>query len=63
LFRAACAVEPRLVEFAAKLGDGWAMTGSGSAFFKEAATEAEARGLVAGKECWTAVAAALDAWG
>jgi len=63
LFRAACAVEPRLAEFAAKLGDGWAMTGSGSAFFKEAATEAEARGLVAGKECWTAVAAALDAWG
>jgi 4-diphosphocytidyl-2-C-methyl-D-erythritol kinase len=63
LFRAACAVEPRLAGFAAGLGEGWVMTGSGSAFFREAATEAEARGLVAGRDCWTAVAAALDAWG
>jgi len=63
LFRPACAVEPRLAEFAAKLGDGWVMTGSGSAFFKEAATEAEARALAAGHECWTAVAGALDPWG
>jgi len=44
------------VEFAAKLGDGWVMTGSGSAFFKPAATEAEARSAVAGLECWTEVA-------
>lgn len=63
LFRAACAVEPRLAGFAELLGEGWVMTGSGSAFFREAATEAEARALVAGKECWTAVAAELDAWG
>ena len=63
LFGAACAVEPGLAEFAEVLGQGWVMTGSGSAFFKEAATEAEARALVAGKEGWTAVAAAIDAWG
>lgn len=63
LFRAALAVEPRLAPFARDLGDGWVMTGSGSAFFRELATEAEARAEIAGKECWTAVAAALDAWG
>ena len=38
------------------------MTGSGSAFFREAATEAEARELVAGRQGWTAVAAAVPAW-
>jgi 4-diphosphocytidyl-2C-methyl-D-erythritol kinase len=62
LFRAARTVEPRLVEFAAELGAGWTMTGSGSAFFHEAGSEAEARGLVAGRQGWTAVAAALPAW-
>jgi 4-diphosphocytidyl-2-C-methyl-D-erythritol kinase len=48
-------VEPRLKQFAAKLGDGWRMTGSGSAFFKEAATEQLARKAVANVDCWTAV--------
>jgi 4-diphosphocytidyl-2-C-methyl-D-erythritol kinase len=62
LFHAACSVEPRLAEFAAKLGDGWVMTGSGSAFFREARSEAEAREMLKGRDCWTAVAAALDAW-
>jgi 4-diphosphocytidyl-2-C-methyl-D-erythritol kinase len=63
LFRAACAVEPRLASFAEDLAEGWVMTGSGSAFFREATSEAEAHQMVAGKECWTAVAATLDAWG
>ena len=63
LFRAACTVEPRLVDFAAELGEGWVMTGSGSAFFREATTGAEALALIAGMDCWTAVAAALDPWG
>ena len=63
LFRAACKVEPRLAAFAAELGDGWVMTGSGSAFFREAASEAEAQAMVAGNEFWTAVASTLDAWG
>jgi 4-diphosphocytidyl-2-C-methyl-D-erythritol kinase len=63
LFRAACAVEPRLGGFAAGLGDGWVMTGSGSGFFREAATEAEANRFIAGRDGWTAVAASLPAWG
>jgi len=49
-------VEPRLAAFTEALGPGWRMTGSGSAFFKPAATEAEARSAVAGLECWTEVA-------
>jgi 4-diphosphocytidyl-2-C-methyl-D-erythritol kinase len=62
LFKAACAVEPRLAGFATELGEGWVMTGSGAAFFREAGSEAEARAMVAGKQCWTAVASTLDAW-
>jgi 4-diphosphocytidyl-2-C-methyl-D-erythritol kinase len=63
LFRAACAVEPRLTRFAAQLGEGWLMTGSGSAFFRRAATRQEAHAALSGLDCWTAVAAALPAWG
>jgi 4-diphosphocytidyl-2C-methyl-D-erythritol kinase len=63
LFRAACTVEKGLAEYAAGLGDGWVMTGSGSAFFHEAASEIEARRLVARQDGWTAVAASLPAWG
>jgi 4-diphosphocytidyl-2-C-methyl-D-erythritol kinase len=62
LLRAACAVEPRLAEFAADLGEGWVMTGSGSAFFREAATEVEAQDHIAGRQVWTAIAAAVTAW-
>jgi 4-diphosphocytidyl-2-C-methyl-D-erythritol kinase len=60
LFRAACAVEPRLAGFAAELGQGWLMTGSGSAFFREAATEDEASEAIAGRDGWTAVARSLE---
>ena len=49
-------VEPRLKEFAKTLGDGWRMTGSGSAFFKSTRTRSEAEGVIAGLDCWTAVA-------
>jgi len=35
LTAAAAHVEPRLRDFAARLGEGWQMTGSGSAFFPE----------------------------
>jgi 4-diphosphocytidyl-2-C-methyl-D-erythritol kinase len=58
LRRAAEAIEPRLVEFAAELGEGWVMTGSGSAFFKEAPTRAAAEEAAASLSCWTAVAQA-----
>ena len=59
---AAFTVEPRLRGFAARLGTAWQMTGSGSAFFKIVATEAEARDSVAGLDCWTAVAHPVPAW-
>lgn len=55
LLRAAQAAEPRLVSFAAALGEGWQMTGSGSAFFRACASRLQAEAAVAGLECWTAV--------
>jgi len=63
LFRAACEVEPRLRDFSADLGAGWLMTGSGSAFFREAATRAQAEAAIAGLNCWRAVARSIPAWG
>jgi 4-diphosphocytidyl-2-C-methyl-D-erythritol kinase len=60
LFRAACSVAPRLAEFAAQLGSGWRMTGSGSAFFIEVGSEERARAAIAGLAGWTAVARSLD---
>jgi 4-diphosphocytidyl-2-C-methyl-D-erythritol kinase len=48
-------VEPRLKEFAAMLGEGWTMTGSGSAFFKKTAVREEAELAIAHLNCWTAV--------
>jgi len=55
LTQAAQHVEPRLKPFATMLGDGWRMTGSGSAFFKQTDTENEARTAIRGLDCWTAV--------
>ena len=63
LFRAACSVDPRLEGFARRLGEGWVMTGSGSAFFREAESEGAAMAAVSGLDCWTAVAVALPPWG
>lgn len=62
LTSAAFATEPRLAEFAARLGGGWRMTGSGSAFFCECATREEAERVIAGLDCWTAVASAVPAF-
>ena len=55
LQRAAEQVEPRLAEFAKTLGTSWQMTGSGSAFFKAADNEKQAREAIAKLDCWTAV--------
>ncbi|HSR23243.1 MAG TPA: hypothetical protein VLW53_06810, partial [Candidatus Eisenbacteria bacterium] len=63
LTRAAFAVEPELAEFAGMLGDGWRMTGSGSAFFKRCAARSEAEACAAGLACWTAVARPVGRWG
>ena len=62
LRRAAEHVEPRLKEFAASLGNGWQMTGSGSAFFKPTDTEREATESIARPDCWTAVSRAVPRW-
>lgn len=62
LQRAAEAVEPRLHRFAAMLGDDWRMTGSGSAFFRECATQSEAAAAASRLECWTAVARTVGGW-
>jgi 4-diphosphocytidyl-2-C-methyl-D-erythritol kinase len=55
LRQAAERVEPRLHAFAHQLGDGWRMTGSGSAFFKTGVTEPKL-------DCWTTVAHAVGPW-
>lgn len=59
---AAESVEPRLSEFAARLGEGWVMTGSGSAFFRECRDAAEAEAATAGLECWSSAAWAVRRW-
>ena len=62
LTRAACHVEPRIEEFAARLGDDWQMTGSGSAFFRRCPDEETAHLAIAKLDCWTAVTHAVGAW-
>jgi 4-diphosphocytidyl-2-C-methyl-D-erythritol kinase len=63
LTRAAFDVEPKLAEFASMLGEGWRMTGSGSSFFRPAATRAAAEAAAARLDCWTAVASPVAVWG
>jgi 4-diphosphocytidyl-2-C-methyl-D-erythritol kinase len=62
LLRAAQHVDKRLEAFAEKLGPGWQMTGSGSAFFKSTGTEQQAHDAVKGLDCWTAVTASVPRW-
>jgi 4-diphosphocytidyl-2-C-methyl-D-erythritol kinase len=62
LQQAAEHVEPRLKQFANRLGSGWRMTGSGSAFFKAAESEQEARAAIVGLDSWTVVTRAFGRW-
>jgi 4-diphosphocytidyl-2-C-methyl-D-erythritol kinase len=62
LTAAACHVEPRLQDFAKKLGKDWQMTGSGSAFFCRCVDEPAAQHAVAGLDCWNAVTQAVGSW-
>jgi 4-diphosphocytidyl-2-C-methyl-D-erythritol kinase len=55
-------VDPRLKEFAQRLGPGWQMTGSGSAFFKVATSDEEAQAAIADLDCWKTVAVSLPRW-
>ena len=65
LTRAAMSIEPRLKEFANALNKEskkWQMTGSGSAFFRRAANEDDARSATSHLKTWTAVAQAIGPW-
>jgi 4-diphosphocytidyl-2-C-methyl-D-erythritol kinase len=62
LRQAAENVEPRLVKFARDLGDGWRMTGSGSAFFKRVDGENEGREAIANLDCWKTVTRSVGRW-
>jgi 4-diphosphocytidyl-2-C-methyl-D-erythritol kinase len=62
LRRAAVNVEPRVQDFADRLGDHWQMTGSGSAFFARCENEEDARREVASIDCWTVVTQAVGRW-
>jgi 4-diphosphocytidyl-2-C-methyl-D-erythritol kinase len=62
LRKAAGHVEPRLQDFARRLGSEWQMTGSGSAFFLRCADEQAARQATAMLDCWTAVTHAVGPW-
>jgi 4-diphosphocytidyl-2C-methyl-D-erythritol kinase len=59
---AAGRVDERLDRFAEHLGDGWQMTGSGSAFFLECPDRESAAAAVEKLDCWTAVTVAVGAW-
>jgi len=62
LRRAAESVALQLADFAAGLGRGWQMTGSGSAFFVRCSTHARALEVAAAQRCWTSVAFTVPAW-
>jgi len=62
LRRAAAHVEPRLEDFARELGDGWRLTGSGSAFFKPVDSAEEGRDAIAELDCWKVVTRSVGRW-
>jgi 4-diphosphocytidyl-2-C-methyl-D-erythritol kinase len=62
LQRAAYRTAPGLADFAAELGPGWQMTGSGSAFFKPVADRRAGVAAVGKLSRWTAVCCAVPGW-
>ena len=62
LQRAAALLHPELKAVVHRLGAGWQMSGSGSAFFKRCASRAEAQRCVHGLDGWTAVTHTVSAW-
>jgi 4-diphosphocytidyl-2-C-methyl-D-erythritol kinase len=62
LRQAAERADPRVQDFARRLGRGWQMTGSGSAFFVRCATPGEGRKAIESLDCWTTVTHAVGAW-
>jgi 4-diphosphocytidyl-2-C-methyl-D-erythritol kinase len=62
LLRAASHVDPRVSDFAERLGEEWQMTGSGSAFFLRCPDEQSAQQAIAELECWRTVTHSVGAW-
>jgi 4-diphosphocytidyl-2-C-methyl-D-erythritol kinase len=62
LQRAAGHAAPQVQDFAVRLGHGWEMTGSGSAFFLRCTDRQAASRATAKLDCWTAVTHAVGAW-
>ncbi len=62
LTRAAGHVAPQVQDFGVRLGHGWQMTGSGSAFFLRCSDRQAASRATAQLDCWTAVTHAVGAW-
>jgi len=62
LRRAAGHVDRRVDGFAEQLGEGWQMTGSGSAFFTSCESREQAEAAASRLDCWTAVTRAAQAW-
>jgi 4-diphosphocytidyl-2C-methyl-D-erythritol kinase len=62
LSAAAAHVEPRVGDFARRLGAGWQMTGSGSAFFVRCEDKQSADAAVARLDCWTTVSHSVGQW-
>jgi 4-diphosphocytidyl-2C-methyl-D-erythritol kinase len=62
LRRAAGETDRRVNDFAALLGAGWQMTGSGSAFFLRCPDRKTAAAAIESLTCWTAVSEAVGAW-
>lgn len=59
---AAGRVDERVDRFAEHLGEGWRMTGSGSAFFLSCPDREGAEDAVRKLDCWTAVTSAVGPW-
>ena len=60
---AAGRVDSRVDRFAEHLGEGWLMTGSGSAFFLPCPDRRSAEAVAEKLDCWTAVTRPVRAWG
>ena len=59
---AAGRLDERVDRFAEHLGEGWLMTGSGSAFFLSCPDREGAEDAVRKLDCWTAVTCSVGAW-
>lgn len=59
---AAAHIDPRVRDFATRLGEGWQMTGSGSAFFLRCEDKQSAEKAIAKLDCWTSVTQSVGPW-